>query len=95
MYEPNPEHVPGNFEWEVPPACQCGMLKNCFDERLIFVSNSIYEGHARCYVVLLNDKGEASEAVIQRCPWCGDEIKVRKVFPIAPQGTIDALGSVQ
>jgi hypothetical protein len=93
MYEPNPEHVSGNFEWDVPPSCQCGMLKNCFDDRLIFASNTTHGAYNRCYMVVLNDKGEEREIVIQRCPWCGDEIKVTK--GMSTEGAIDATRGVQ
>lgn len=64
------------------------MLKNCFDDRLVFVSNTLYRGYSRCYVVLLDSTGEQREVPIDRCPWCGDEIRVRKIF--YREGEVDA-----
>ena len=82
--EINPDHVPGNFLWEIPPECSCGLLTQAFEDGAIFASNFSEEGYNVCYVLIVNKDAELHRAdgtPIQFCPWCGDRIRVYKKYP--------------
>lgn len=80
----NDDHVGGHFKWETEPACSCGRLKEAVEERFVFVSNFTDGGFNTFYLMPLAADGSMfrSDGVpISHCPWCGDAIKGRKLYP--------------
>lgn len=81
----NKDHIGGNFQWEIPPKCSCGMFRKAIDEdKFIFVSNFTDGRWNTFYIMpLAADGGLArSDGIpISNCPWCGDKIKARKLYP--------------
>jgi hypothetical protein len=81
----NEDHVGGHFKWDVEPNCQCGQLKAAVDEeRFVFVSNITDHGSNLFYIIPLTSDGTPARSdgiPIQHCPWCGDKIKGKKLYP--------------
>ena len=80
----NEDHVGGFFQWEIEPACSCGKVKQAIDDRFLFVSNFIFDGFNQFYMMPLSADGSlvrSGGVPIQNCPWCGDRIKGRKLYP--------------
>ncbi len=77
-----PDHIHGNFEWEVPPNCKCGLLKNTIEEKFFFVSNRVKSDGTNvvyCFFSNGDDMRLHNDGTpIQFCPWCGDKISVKK-----------------
>jgi hypothetical protein len=80
----NEDHVGGHFRWEVEPACRCGKTKQAVEDGFLFVSNFADQGFNQFYIMPLAADGElfrSSGVPILNCPWCGDPIKGKKLYP--------------
>jgi hypothetical protein len=85
----NKDHVWPNFKWEKRPNCKCGMLVRAVEEeKFVFVSNfSDGQGDQKSnmfYIMPLASDGEfvrSDGLPIHHCPWCGDKIVGRKLYP--------------
>ena len=78
-----PDHIAGGFEWERPPRCSCGRLKQAVDDGVIFVSNFTDVGSNLLYLVPLRADGTLFKndgLPISHCPWCGDKITGHKKY---------------
>ena len=78
------DHIGGNFEWEVAPAC-CDLLKDAVDEeKFVFVSNFTDGGKNAFYMMPVTSEGYFARdngITISHCPWCGTKISARKQYP--------------
>lgn len=77
-----PHHAFGGFRWVKAPSC-CERLVCAFENRLIFVSGLVgFDEFNVCYLTVADADGYQygfdGSVTIQYCPWCGNEIKVRK-----------------
>ena len=79
-------HANGDFEWDVPPSC-CSLLKTCFEDKGIFVSNFVEEGFNHCYLQPVTAEGDwlySKGVPIRFCPFCGTKIQVLKKYGSDP-----------
>ena len=80
----NEDHIGGNFEWEKPPECSCGMLRDAIEtEQFLFVSNMVGSSGNAVYMMPVMPDGSyvrSNGVVISHCPWCGDKIEARKKY---------------
>lgn len=78
-----PNHIGGNFEWEIPPSC-CDLLRAAIDEeRFVFVSNFTEGGYNMTYILPVTADAylARSDGVsLAFCPWCGTKIALRKHY---------------
>ena len=81
----NENHVGGYFEWELEPTCSCGMfLKAIMEEKMVFVSDLVENDFNMCYIMSLSADGSLTRdtgVTINYCPWCGEKIQGRKLYP--------------
>ncbi len=83
-FNPKPDHVHGNFEWEKEPSC-CENLLQALEEKFVFVSNFTDGGMNQIYMMPLISGGYLAKSdgiPIHHCPWCGEKLKVRKKYPL-------------
>ncbi|WP_417257161.1 hypothetical protein [Celeribacter halophilus] len=78
-------HIGGNFKWDIPPKCTCGMFRDAIEkEHFVFVSDRLHKGWNGFYMHPVCANGESVRAdgiSITHCPFCGDEIKAKKFYP--------------
>jgi len=58
----NEDHIGGNFQWELEPHCQCGMLTKAVEDKFVFVSNFTADGFNQFYIcVAAGDDGSSDQ----------------------------------
>lgn len=82
-FDQNEDHVFGKFQWEIEPKC-CDLLKTAIEEdKFVFCSNFTGDGKNQFYIMPVDAEGylvKSSGIPISFCPWCGTQIKGRKLY---------------